>query len=84
MAYYLTAILMLIPLSIPAFFFVWLMRDLCIALLRAKGGQQMLNELRWQLFKALSWIGWKVCPEPHRTRLQQVTPTWKQYEASKL
>jgi len=36
----------------------------------------MLNELRWQLFKALSWIGWKVCPEPHRTRLQSISPTW--------
>lgn len=42
----------------------------------------MINELRWKVFKALSWIGWKVCPEPHRTRLQSMSPTWKQYEAS--
>gem|GEM_PF-2727540 len=40
----------------------------------------MITEIRWQIFKALSWVGWKICPEPHRTRLQRVTPTWKEYE----
>lgn len=42
----------------------------------------MINKLLWQIFKFLSWVGWKVCPEPHRTRLQSMSPTWKQYEAS--
>ncbi len=44
----------------------------------------MLNEIRWQLFKALSWIGWKVCPEPHRTLLQSVSPSWADFPAHDL
>lgn len=40
----------------------------------------MINKIRWQLFKAMSWVGWKVCPEQHRTRLQKGMPTWKEYE----
>lgn len=27
--------------------------------------------LRWRIFKLLSWIGWRVGPEPHRSRLHQ-------------
>ena len=33
-------------------------------------------ELRWWLFKRLSELGWWICPEPHKSRLQAVMPTW--------
>ncbi len=44
----------------------------------------MVNELRWQLFKVLSWVGWKICPEPHRTRLQSVSPSWGELPAHNM
>lgn len=28
-----------------------------------------INEIRWQIFLVLSWLGWKICPEPHRRNL---------------
>lgn len=37
-----------------------------------------LVSLRWWLFKKLSALGWWICPEPHKSRLQSVTPSWKQ------
>lgn len=39
-----------------------------------------LRALRWMAFKALSRVGWWICPEPHRTRLHQgmrFDPNWK-------
>lgn len=39
-----------------------------------------MNAFRWWLFKQLSWIGWAICPEPHRTNLHAVMPTWKDVE----
>lgn len=36
-----------------------------------------MNKLRWNLFKIISYIGWKVCPEPQRSRLQHLMgPEW--------
>lgn len=28
-----------------------------------------MTTLRWKLFKLLSAIGWRICPEPHRARI---------------
>lgn len=36
-----------------------------------------MTQLRWWIFQRLSAIGWRICPEPHRSRLQNVTPTWQ-------
>lgn len=36
-----------------------------------------MNAFRWWLFKQMSWVAWKVCPEPHRSNLQAQTPQWK-------
>ncbi len=36
--------------------------------------------LRWQAFRFLSWVGWAICPEPHRSRLQRVLPEWEDIE----
>lgn len=36
-----------------------------------------MTSFRWWLFKRLSAIGWRICPEPHRSRLQSVMPTWE-------
>lgn len=36
--------------------------------------------LRWRAFRFLSVIGWAVCPEPHRSRLQAVLPQWDDLE----
>lgn len=36
----------------------------------------MLNKIRWKAFKIISAIGWWVCPEPHKSRLQASMPTW--------
>lgn len=26
-----------------------------------------MNQLRWQLFKLLSHVAWRICPEPQRS-----------------
>lgn len=31
---------------------------------------------RWWLFHRLSELGWWICPEPHKSRLQSVMPRW--------
>lgn len=31
-----------------------------------------MTAMRWWLFKAISWIAWKVCPEPHRSRIKWI------------
>ncbi len=36
---------------------------------------------RWHLFKWLSHVGWWVCPEPHRSRLQRGIGSWQEVEA---
>lgn len=36
-----------------------------------------MARFRWWLFKATSNIAWRICPEPHRTRLQSMMPTWR-------
>lgn len=33
------------------------------------------NRARWSLFKAISWVGWRVCPEPQRSN---VWASWKE------
>jgi hypothetical protein len=38
--------------------------------------------LRWWLFRRLSSLGWWICPEPHKSHLQSVMPTWRQVESS--
>lgn len=38
----------------------------------------MSTAFRWWLFKQLSALGWWVCPEPHKSRLQRAMPTWKE------
>lgn len=30
---------------------------------------EFVTALRWRLFKLLSWISWRICPDPHRSRL---------------
>lgn len=37
-----------------------------------------MNKFRWWLFKKLSQLGWWVCPEPHKSRLQSHMPTWSE------
>jgi hypothetical protein len=32
----------------------------------------MLNVIRWRLFVALSYVGWWICPEPHRRNLNVI------------
>ncbi len=39
-----------------------------------------MTKLRWWLFKQISRFGWWVCPEPHRSRLQMETLTWRLYQ----
>ena len=39
-----------------------------------------MNWLRWQTFKFLSSVGWAICPEPHRSRLQAILPQWDDLE----
>lgn len=34
------------------------------------------TKARWWLFKRISAVGWWICPEPHRSDLQAVSPTW--------
>lgn len=41
----------------------------------------MLNNLRWWLFVQLSHVGWKLCPEPQRSRLHRGIGTWDDIEA---
>lgn len=31
-----------------------------------------MNKLRWKLFKVISWIGWKVCPQPQRREIMHI------------
>ena len=41
----------------------------------------MMIAIRWWFFKRLSEIGWRICPEPHRSRLQaRLNLNWDQYE----
>jgi hypothetical protein len=40
----------------------------------------MFTFIRWHIFKILSEIGWRICPKPHRSRLQQVMPQWEDLE----
>jgi hypothetical protein len=37
-----------------------------------------MTTLRWQLFKILSYIGWRICPEPHRSNMQAMMPSWQE------
>lgn len=39
-----------------------------------------MKRFRWRLFKGLSWIVWRICPEPHRSIIQQRTPQWADVE----
>lgn len=39
-----------------------------------------MTSFRWWLFKRLSAFGWRVCPEPHRSRLQSVMPSWDVFD----
>lgn len=39
-----------------------------------------MSWLRWQTFRVLSFIGWKICPEPHRSRLQAVMHSWDEID----
>ena len=41
----------------------------------------VMRELRWWLFKRLSALGWWICPEPHKSRLQAAMPTWDDLRA---
>lgn len=41
----------------------------------------LITKIRWWLFKQISVIGWKVCPEPHRTNLQIRMATWNDLES---
>lgn len=43
----------------------------------------MLTAIRWWMFVRLSSIGWWICPEPHRSRLQSVMPSWKDIESGR-
>ncbi len=41
-----------------------------------------VDRIRWRLFKLLSRIGWRICPEPHRSMLEASmakaeVPAWK-------
>lgn len=40
-----------------------------------------MREVRWWLFKRLSELGWWICPEPHKSRLQAAMPTWADLRA---
>lgn len=35
-----------------------------------------MNRIRWAIFCALSVIGWRICPEPQRSALFRLMPTW--------
>ena len=41
-----------------------------------------MSGLRWWLFKKISIFGWWVCPEPQRSDLLQVMPSWDGFERS--
>lgn len=43
-----------------------------------------MSWLRWTTFKFLSWVGWKICPEPHRSNLQAVMPPWGEIDEHQL
>ncbi len=43
----------------------------------------MINSFRWWLFKRLSSLGWWICPEPHKSRLQAVMPSWEALSKAK-
>ncbi len=30
-----------------------------------------MHWLRWKMFKALSYVGWAICPEPERSDLRR-------------
>lgn len=35
-----------------------------------------MNAIRWWLFRRFSSIGWAICPEPQKSDLQRVMPSW--------
>ncbi len=37
-----------------------------------------MTEFRYWLFKKISAIGWRICPEPHRSNLQRGVGTWEE------
>lgn len=37
----------------------------------------MIFHFRWWLFKSISVIGWRICPEPHKSRLRAVMLRWE-------
>lgn len=39
-----------------------------------------MNGLRWWMFKKLSSLGWWICPEPHKSNLMRVMPSWEGLE----
>lgn len=39
-----------------------------------------MDGMRWTIFKLLSRLGWWICPEPHKTNLQRVMPSWESLE----
>lgn len=39
-----------------------------------------MRPIRWWIFKKLSWLGWKICPEPDRSLLQSMMPTRAEWE----
>jgi len=42
-----------------------------------------MKKLRWWLFRRLSELGWWICPEPHKTNLQTLMPTWIDVDKAK-
>lgn len=36
----------------------------------------MMNAIRWWMFVKLSAFGWRICPEPHKSRLLAAMPSW--------
>jgi hypothetical protein len=38
------------------------------------------GRFRWWLFKRISDVGWRICPEPHRANLQRYSPNWQQVD----
>lgn len=39
-----------------------------------------MHAIRWKLFKLLSRLGWWVCPEPDKSNLTAVMPTWDDWD----
>jgi hypothetical protein len=39
-----------------------------------------MTRFRWWLFRHISTLGWWICPEPHRSRLQRGIGSWSEIE----